>query len=52
MEAAFARTEEAFGGIDVVVNAAGIAPRSSIINFSTTLTRRSVPGASPESGPR
>jgi len=81
VEAAFARTEEAFGGIDVVVNAAGIAPRSSvvnlsledldriyrtnirgafavsqqaarrlrgggaIINFSTTLTRRSAPGS-------
>jgi 3-oxoacyl-[acyl-carrier protein] reductase len=81
VEAAFSRTQQAFGGIDVVVNAAGIAPRSAIadldldeldriyrtnirgtfvvsqqaarrlrgggaiINFSTTLTRRSVPGS-------
>jgi 3-oxoacyl-[acyl-carrier protein] reductase len=81
VEAAFIRTEEAFGGIDVVINAAGIAPRSAIadldldeldriyrtnirgtfavsqqaarrlrgggaiINFSTTLTRRSIPGS-------
>lgn len=33
VEAAFARTEEAFGGIDVVVNAAGIAPRSSVASL-------------------
>jgi 3-oxoacyl-[acyl-carrier protein] reductase len=81
VEAAFTRVEEAFGGIDVVVNAAGIMSRSAvadldldeldriyrtnirgtfvvgqqaarrlraggaIINFSTTLTRRSVPGS-------
>jgi 3-oxoacyl-[acyl-carrier protein] reductase len=80
VEAAFTRTEQAFGGLDVVVNAAGIMVRSAvadldledldrvyrtnvrgtfavsqqaikrlrgggtIINFSTTLTRRSVPG--------
>ena len=81
VETAFTRTEQAFGGIDVAVNAAGIAPWSAIadldladldrvyrtnirgtfvvsqqaacrlrsggaiINFSSTLTRRSVPGS-------
>lgn len=81
VEAAFTRAEEAFGGIDVVVNAAGILLRSAIadldlddldliyrtnirgafavsqqaarrlrrggaiINFSSTLTRRSLPAS-------
>jgi 3-oxoacyl-[acyl-carrier protein] reductase len=80
VERAFTRAGHAFGGIDVVVNAAGIVARSTvddldledldrvyctnvrgafavsqqaarrlrgggaIINFSTTLTRRSIPG--------
>ena len=80
-EAAFTRAEEAFGGVDVVVNAAGILLHSAIadldlddldriyrtnirgtfavsqqaarrlrsggaiINFSTTLTRRSMPAS-------
>ena len=79
-EAAFTQTEQAFGGVDVVVNAAGMMCRSAVadlnlddldriyrtnirgtftmsqqaarrmrsggavINFSSTLTRRSVPG--------
>ena len=81
VEAAFTRAEEAFGGVDVVVNAAGILHHSAIadldlddldrvyrtnirgtfavsqqaarrlrsggaiINFSTTLTRRSMPAS-------
>ena len=81
VEAAFTRAEDAFGGVDVVVNAAGILLHAAIadidlddldriyrtnirgtfavsqqaarrlrsggaiINFSTTLTRRSMPGS-------